>query len=375
MDRQAVENRPDLAIFLPSLHVGGTERTMAGLATGIASFGFRVDLVLCSAEGHYLAPLPDSIRIVDLTAARVLSSVLPLASYLRRSRPCAMLSALTHANVIAMLASLTARTDTRFFLSERSNLSQATRDTTSLRERLLPHLCSLLYNRAERVICVSQGVADDLAANHRVRPDKLVTIPNPVDAAGLLHTAATSPAADIDEFKAGRHLIVSVGRLDPAKDHATLIAAVKLAQRSWDLCLAIIGDGALRDDLVREIGRLGMAGSVRLVGFDPAPARWMARCDVYAHSSRREGFPNALVEAMACGAPVVATDCPSGPREILDGGKWGRLVPVGDPVALAAAICATLESGSIDATPQVRRFARDTVISSYIDTLGLAREL
>lgn len=285
-----------------------------------------------------------------------------------------MLSALTHANVIAVLANLAACSRTRLFVSERSHLSQRIRDTTSLRERLLPYVCPLLYSRADGVICVSKGVADDLSTRHKVDPDKLVTIPNGVEVEGLLSAGRAAAADDVEEFKAGRPLAVSVGRLVPEKDHALLISAVMLARESSDLCLAIVGEGPLRDELARTIDRLRLNDCVRLVGFDAAPARWMMRCDVFVHSSRREGFPNALIEAMACGAAVVATDCPSGPREILEDGKWGRLVPVGDASALALAICKTLKSKRKDVTPRVRQYARETVLSSYLNYLGLSRE-
>lgn len=348
-----------IAIFVPTLHGGGAERVMVTLANGFAEMGHRVDLVLTKAEGPYLGEVSDQVRIVDLKRSRVLTSLLPLARYLRRDRPDAMLSALRHANVVAILARILARGRMRLVISERNSL------TVHDEGRFLQAAMRIAYPFSDHVIAVSKGIASQLVLQFGLKEEHVSAIPNPVDMAVISELAHERP----------RHpwlapgsppLILAVGRLSPQKDFHTLLEAFASLRRRLDLRLIILGEGELREDLELKISELDVKGSVQLVGFQPNPYGWMAACQAYVMSSRYEGFPNSLVQAMACGAPVVSTDCPTGPAEILQGGKWGRLVPIGDANALADSLAAALiDSRPPDVRARARDFRSQLIIAEY----------
>ncbi|MBZ9997346.1 glycosyltransferase [Mesorhizobium sp. BH1-1-4] len=361
-----------IAVFIPSLRAGGTERAMLTLAREFDRRGLVTDLVLGRAVGEYLSLVPGSIRIVDLRASRMLFSLPGLIRYLRAERPRVMLSALPHANILGIVASFLSRQGVRTVISERSNLSRTLADTKLIRERFLPLLMRRTYGHADRIIAVSHGVADDLIRSIGLDPNSVDAIHNPLDIESIQAQASAPidhPFADED----GRLLLVAVGRLDFAKDHATLISSFSRVVRTRSVKLAIVGEGPLRKSLQAMIDELDLRSSVALVGFSKNPYPWMRRAALFLHSSRREGFPNTIIEAMACGARVVSTNCESGPAEILEDGKWGRLVAVGDAQAFAAAIMAGLDDIS---PPDVRRRARDfsveKVADAYLLAMGLA---
>jgi glycosyltransferase involved in cell wall biosynthesis len=200
-----------------------------------------------------------------------------------------------------------------------------------------------LYPLAERVIVPSAGAADDMAAYTGLARGHILVVPTPIVPASLF--AGTEPRPDHPWLgDPERPLILSVGELSGRKDFETLIRAFALVRRQRPCRLMILGRGGARDRLLALAQGLGVAGDLELPGFVPQPYAYLAHADLFAFSSRREGLPLALVEALAVGTPVVSTDCPSGPREVLEGGRFGPLVPVGDHQALAEAMAATLDS-------------------------------
>ncbi|MER9001578.1 glycosyltransferase [Mesorhizobium australicum] len=357
-----------IAVFIPSLRAGGTERAMLTLAREFDRRGLVTDLVLGCATGEYLPLVPDSIRIVDLQASRMLFSLFGLIRYVKAEQPRVMLSALPHANILAIVSSFLSRQGVRTVISERSNLSRTLADTKLVRERFLPFLMRMTYGYADRIIAVSHGVADDLIRGIGLDPNSVEAIHNPLDVEHIRAQASAPidhPFADED----GRSLLVAVGRLDFAKDHATLISSFSRVVRKRPVKLAIVGEGPLRASLQTMIDELELRSSVALIGFSKNPYPWMRRAALFLHSSRREGFPNTIIEAMACGARVVSTNCESGPAEILEDGKWGRLVAVGDVQAFAAAILAGLDDAN---PPDVRRRAQDFSVEIVADAYLLA---
>ena len=332
-----------VALFLPSLRGGGAERVMVNLARSFVEQGVRVDLVLARAEGPYLSQVPPDVRIVDLRAPRVLASLPGLVRYLRRERPVAMLSALDHANVVALWARRLAAVQVRMVISVHSTMSIVSSRTPSLRVKLRPILARLFYGWADAVVAVSQGVADDLVPLTGLPTEKVHVIYNPV-VSNEVFVKAEEPLRHPWFFPGEPPVVLSVGRLSEAKDYPTLIRAFALVRQDVQARLMIIGEGEERGKLEKLARELGLQNDVALPGFVANPYKYMKQAAMFVLSSRWEGFANVLVEAMAVGAPVVATDCASGPSEILEGGKWGRLVPVGDVYSLARAILDTLKN-------------------------------
>jgi glycosyltransferase involved in cell wall biosynthesis len=364
-----------LAIFLPSLAGGGAERMMINLATGALAAGVAVDLVCADARGPYLDAVPPGCRLVDFKSARTLWALPKLALWLRRERPTALLAAMDHANLVAIWARALARPrpPVRLAVSVRSQLSVAAAHEASLRGRALPWLARRFYPRADLVIAVSQGVADDLADCLGLPRAGIAVLPNPV-VSDDTDALARAPL-DHPWFAAGAPpVLLAAGRLTAQKDFSTLLRALARLVPERDLRLMILGEGPDRAALTAEIGALGLTPRVALPGFEANPFRYLARARLFVLSSAWEGLPGVLIQAMACGTPVVSTDCPSGPREVLENGRLGPLVPVGDASALADAIARTLDdpppAALLEAGAAQYRLA--PVSRRYLAALGLA---
>jgi len=355
-----------LAVFLPSLRGGGAERAVLTLANGFASRGYTVDLVLVSAEGPYLKEISPSVRVVDLKAVRVSSSLLKLVRYLRREQPIALLSAMSHANVIAVLARLLARVATRIVVSERANFSVARANATSLRRRMMGFFMRFAYPYSAGVVAISSGVADDLANSIGIPRESISVVYNPVLVDSILAHGEIRP--DHPWFRPHESpVIIGVGRLVPQKDFHSLIRAFARLRKTRQARLLILGEGVLRRELEMLSMQLGLQDVVSIPGFLDNPFAYVKNSAVFVLSSAWEGFGNVLVEAMVCGTPVVSTACPSGPGEILENGRWGRLVSVGDVEALAEAMAATLdEREHPDVAARAAEFGIDRAMDGYL---------
>ena len=328
---------PDLAVFLPSLAGGGAEGVAIHIAREFSNRGFSVDLVVGSAEGPRMGDVDPNLRVVDLGCKRFRWVLPSLIRYLRREKPSVMLSFLSQANLVAITARLVSGRPGRLVVSERLHLSAALKTPEVAWFRFLPLFMKWLYPRADGLIAVSHGVAEDLSQRLRLNRDNIAVIHNPVFVSHLRRLANEEVkhpwVAESDAL-----IVMGVGRLLPHKDFGTLIEAVSLMDRNCRL--VILGDGPERDFLESLAERLEV--DLLLPGYVQNPYPWMARANVVAVSSRVEGFPNVLVEALALGTPVVSTDCPSGPSEILDRDRIGRLVPIGNAEAMSIALAETL---------------------------------
>jgi len=358
-----------VAIFTSNMDGGGAERAMAKLAAGIADEGYRVDLVLGRAEGHYLDEVPDDVRIVDLRAPRLLASIPGLVRYLRRERPAALLTSMNYVNVVGIWAKMLARVDTRLVVNEQSALSLEASHSRRRRHRLMPRLIERFYPRADRIVSVAEGTADDLAQTAGLARDRIDVVHNPIVTPEL--EELVSAPVEHPWFGPGEPpVVVSVGRLSVQKDFGTLIRAFERVQRGRRARLMILGEGAERPTLEALVRTMGLDDVVALPGWVSNPYPFMRAAAAYVLSSRWEGLPSVLIEAMYCGAPIVATDCLSGPREILDGGRHGRLVPVGDVEALAEAIDDALGGAIPRPMPESwRPYEQRTVVRRYLDLL------
>ncbi|WP_129792157.1 glycosyltransferase [Sphingosinicella sp. CPCC 101087] len=329
--------RKRILFVINSLAGGGAERVMVTLLRHSEAWRDRYDLSLALLDEETVAyPAPDWVPVHRLDSGGALwTSVRRLRALVRRERPDLVLSFLTRANVAACLA--TAGTDIPFIVSERVNTdAHLSRGPSGVISR---RLVRATYPRAARVLAVSQGVADDLARLFAVPRDRLAVIANPVDG-DALRTRAAEPGTAVPE----RPYVVAMGRLTENKNFPLLIDAFTGA--GVEGRLVILGEGPDREALERRIGELGMTGRILLPGFADNPFPLIAAADCYVLSSNAEGFPNGLVEAMAIGVPVIATDCPSGPAEILaqrptgataglDCAEHGLIVPCEDRIALA----------------------------------------
>jgi glycosyltransferase involved in cell wall biosynthesis len=359
-----------LALFIKSMSGGGAERFIVNLANEWAADGHRVDVVLAHRRGPLLDEIEDRVNVVDLEARRSITSfpalarlprelphllrpsvladlpnvfgaIGPLERYLRHARPHALLSALNFGNIAAAWAHRLAGVPTRLVLSEHNPLSIRIEHAQKARKRELPRMVGHFYPWADAITACSAGVADDLAATACLPRDLITTVYNPVVHSAMLEKAKEEP--DHPWLAPGEPpVILGVGRLRPQKDFATLIRAFAALRRRRTARLLILGVGPEQDRLESLIRELGLEGDAELAGFRPNPLAYMSRAGLVALSSVWEGLPTVLIEALACGCPVVSTDCRSGPSEILDAGRYGRLAPVGDAHALADAMERTL---------------------------------
>ena len=363
---------PRVALFVPSLIGGGAERMMVNLADGFASRGLSVDLVLVKASGPYLAEVPSSVRVVALGSSRVSTSLPALVRYLRRERPAALLSTLNHANVTAVLAGVLAGVKTRIVVRQANTLSQSSGAAKKLVSRAMPLLVRRLYTWADEIVAVSEGVAQDLTRIASLPAARIRVIPNPVVMPNL--DALAREPVDHGWFASGAPpIVLGVGRLTKQKDFATLCRAIAMVRQRRPVRLVILGEGEDRAALDGLVTELGIADSVALPGFVTNPFAYMSKASVFVLSSAWEGLPGALIQAMACGTPVIATDCESGPREILQGGLFGRIVPVGNPQAMADAIDAVLaEARRPESEAAWRPYTQAAAVDQYLDVLGVA---
>lgn len=362
---------PDISLYLPSLRGGGAERSMLTLANAFAEKGLKVDVVLAKAEGPFLDLVAPGVCVVDLDASRVATSLPALIRYLREKRPPAMLSAMHYANVIALCARIVANVPTRLVVSERNTLTPVSHSTALKRMRLMPWLMRLLYPRADAIVAVSAGVAADLSSAIGLPRERISVIYNPVVSRQLL-SRSREPVVNAWVNSEQSPIVLAAGRLSAQKDYPTLINAFARIRRERPVRLVILGEGEERASLERQVQSMGLGAHVLLPGFVDNPFSWMRQAAVFVLSSRWEGLPGVLIQAMACGAPVVSTDCPSGPREILADGEWGRLVPVGDDSALAEAISSTLdERDHPDGASRALAFGIEPAVTAYLQILGI----
>ncbi|MCF7990182.1 MAG: glycosyltransferase [Thiohalocapsa sp.] len=336
-----------IAVFASFSGTGGVERMLVSLMRGFVDRGRRVDLLLAGSSSPHLAALPESVRRIDLGTRHTLAAAPALARYLRRHRPGALLAAKDRAGRAAVIARGLSGTDTRIVLRLGTTLSaaMAQRGAPQRWLRYLP--IRRLYPGIERIIAVSDGVAEDTARIARIPRSRIVVIRNPVITPELLADAALPCPHGWLEGERGKRavpVLVAAGRFQRQKDFPTLLRALARLRASRDCRLLLLGDGGGRERLQALARTLGIADAVNMPGFQPHPAAYLARADLFVLSSAWEGSPNVLTEALALGTPAVSTDCPSGPGEILDGGRFGPLVPVGDAAALAQAMAATLSS-------------------------------
>ena len=358
MDEEALRmvsasKSPRIAILLPDLRSGGAEKLHVDLSKEWEAQGVATTFVLRQKRGQLLEQLPPSSEVVNLNAPRVRNAFFPLVRYLKGSRADALLAAMWPLTVVAPLAAKTAGFSGRTIVSEHSPLSLAYANRGWLHRQAMRYSQRIAYSRADARVAVSQGVARDLAEISGLTLDLFEVIHNPA-AKGVVDPLLCRPEELIGLTGP---LVLSVGTLKRVKRFDLLIDAFAQLPPSLDATLCIVGDGGERSNLERQVRELGISDRVVMPGFVRDPAPWYAHADLFVLCSDYEGFGNVLVEALEHGLPIVSTDCPVGPREILNDGRYGTLVPPDDPEGIANAIV-RVASGNVDHATQRRR-ARD----------------
>jgi len=327
-------------LYLPHLRTGGGEISMLRLAEGLSERGLEVELVVHEAASREL-PLPRGVTLIDLQAQGTAQAVRKLAQRIRKRQPRYVISAFPHTNVATVTAVKMARSGAMSIVTEHAPLTHQIRQQNNWRYRVLPWLVRSAYRRADAVVAVSSGVRDDLKpiVGRKVR---IHTIHNPVLPDNYEQAALKEPQHPW-LMDPQLQVVMSLCRLSDEKDLGTLVKAFERLRDSHPQArLLMVGDGPQREALQAQIDAAGLSGVAALPGRTDEPLSWLSRAAVFVLSSRFEGYGNVLVEALAVGTPVVATDCPVGPREILEGGRFGDLVTVGDAVAMARAISRNL---------------------------------
>ena len=356
-----------VALFLPKLEGGGAERITLNLARGLYERGHTVDLVVAVGGGSYAEHVPEGVRLVELGARGSLVAVPALVRYLRRHPPNAFLSALNHANIVALWAARLAGYRGAVVVAEHNDPRTGGRST--LNDHLFHRLMHWFYPWADRVIAVSQGVKEGLKETVGLPAESVEVIYNPVITPEVLKALRERPG---HPFFAEPPVVLAIGRLTRQKNFANLLRAFAALRQDADARLIILGEGELRQDLERQVASLGLTEVVSMPGFVDNPYAYLSEADLFVLSSDWEGLPTVLIEALAAGTPIVATDCRSGPREILQGGRYGTLVPLNDSAALGDAMRLALSKGrcAVDDAVVVP-YSLERVTLAYETVLGL----
>jgi glycosyltransferase involved in cell wall biosynthesis len=364
-----------IVLIFEGLGSGGVQRSMLKTAAALSERGYAIDLCVGDARGEFAGEVPDGTRVVELEVAplwRVRAQILAadpgnfsrlipkkvpgrmrclpsLAQHFRIAKPDAIFAACTRYNLMAVWARRLAGLASPVIVSQRDQASNPTLGAEFIRENYSAKLIRRVYLQADTIVAVSDGIADDLAKASGIPRDRITTVYNPVIGPDV-HAKARQPL-DHPWFAAGEPpVVLGVGRLRPQKDFPTLVRAFAKVRSRRPSRLVILGaapDDCVGDNYLQKLkglpGELGVADDVRFEGFTANPFAYMARSSVFVLSSEHEGLPGVLIQAMACGCPVVSTDCVSGPREILDHGRLGPLVEVGDDDGMATAIESALD--------------------------------
>lgn len=365
----SMTNRPKLSFIVPTLAGGGAERSMVNLANELSAMDYPIDFLVLKSGGAYDGTLRSEINLISLHVDRAMRAPGPIRAYLRREKPHAIFSAMEHVNVAVYRGWIRGGVSTKYVPTIRNHISVEAAKA-GLLKRIELKWASIAYRRADAVVAVSQGVAQDAEQTLNLPKGLVKAIYNPV-----INTQLKQQSQEVPEHAwltdQGPPVILGVGRLNYQKDWPTLMQACEEVRQSRQVRLLILGEGELRGELESRVKEMGAQDWISLPGFSPNPFAAMAQCSLFVLSSKFEGLPGVLIQAMACGAHVVSTDCPSGPDEILQSGKYGQLVPVGDSHALASAILESLDKPISIPEEALAPFESKFSANQYLELVGL----
>lgn len=360
-----------IVFYLRNLRTGGIQRVVLTLANGLADRGCAVDIILANGGGALMEEVGTAVRVHALDSNRVLTSLPAFIRHVRRFQPHAVVSAPDSINLVLPWLRRFGLLKARTILTVHNNMSKYAEDEGVWYHRMLPHLIRHSYPHADQIVTVSKGIADDLFRLSDELRAKTAVIHNPVVDSSIPVKARESidhPWLRVEDHR----VILGIGRFMPQKDFPLLLRAfARVKRQANDTKLILLGDGPDRRELRSLAKDLNIEGGVDMPGFVSNPYAYLSRASLFVLSSIHEGLPTVLVEALACGCPVVSTNCPSGPDEILEGGTWGPLVPVGDVSALAQAMITTLESppDAAQLKQRAESFSVDAAVDRYYKAL------
>ncbi|OGZ62602.1 MAG: hypothetical protein A2639_02565 [Candidatus Staskawiczbacteria bacterium RIFCSPHIGHO2_01_FULL_34_27] len=365
-----------VAYFYTIFRNAAMARWVRNITDNIDQSKYAVSFVGLNIEESFTREIPKDICVVNLGNSYIPTSLFKLIIYLRKERPDIFVAAFPHINVLAMMAKVLSGVKVKVILTDHNHFFGLVRNARSLYRRffgvfILPHLMRIFYPLSDVVICASQGVAESILEVVKI-PEKVKVIYYPV-ATDRIQEWAQEPVGHPWFLNSEIPVVLAAGRLLNQKDFPTLLRAFAMVVKTMSARLAILGEGKDRGKLEKLAEELGISDKVVFLGFQINPFKYMKRATVFVLSSLHEGFGNVLVEAMACGTPVISTDCKSGPSEIIDNGKSGILVPVGDYQSLSKAIIRVLSDASsrqhfsLEGVKRARYFSVEKNIKGYED--------
>lgn len=347
MNKVIDQSKKHISFLLNNFEEGGVERIFINLATELSTRGYTVSFICFKKNGGFLDQVPSNIQIIELNVKRAISSIPKLIYTLNKEKVDVLISAKHYINIVAALANKLSFHNTKLILSGHGMYHRKKIDP-------LPTLMKMFYPTADAIIAVSKGVAEDISKITNIPMSMIDVIYNPVITNHFIEKASNT-----SDLKVGskEKLIVTVGRLSEEKDYKTLIMAFKTVVEKVPSKLIIVGEGPQRRELEKLITELNLQKHVELPGFKENPYDYMKKCDLFVLSSKTEGLPTVLIEALFFRKKIISTDCPSGPREILEGGKLGTLTPVGDYKFLSNAMLEALTNTTSDIKSDLREKA------------------
>jgi glycosyltransferase involved in cell wall biosynthesis len=350
--------KPIISIFLPTLLIGGAEKSLVELANGLAGLGWRIQLLVMAKEGPLIDELNENVDLIDLKCLSYRHAVFVLARYYKKHRPMVILTSVYATGLAAVAAKILSGYKPKVVIGAHNSLRAKFERPDNIKDKyFLKPLCKLLFPWADGFIAVSKNLALELETLIRLPKHRIRTIYNPVVFRKLAARASEQVAHPWLAVSTQRDFktLISVGRLVEQKGFDVLLDALFIVRKYCDCRLIIVGGGPLRTDLEAIVSRLRLEENVDFVGWQENPYKFVSRSDLFVLSSRWEGLGNVLIEALACGCPVVATDCQYGPKEILEGGRYGDLVEVNNASDLASKILSTLQTSFPPAESDVRK--------------------
>ena len=330
-----------IALFVSSFEAGGVQRVMINLANELTIQGYFVDMVAVTNKGPLVKTIETGVSIKNLNSTRVLFAIKKLIGYFKSEQPNVFISGQTHLNAVSVIAHKIAGSNSKLIVVEHNHMSSVSKRGKSWVDKLRPFWAKMFYRFASQVVTVSEDVANDLSVLTGIDRGKIKVVYNPVLESRIFEQQH-SPVSHPWFLDSAIPIALGVGRLSAQKDFSSLIRAIAKVNETRPVRLVILGEGEEREKLDALVLELALDQLVSIPGYVENPFAYMQKADLFVLSSAWEGLPSVLIEAMACGTSVLSTDCPAGPREILEDGKYGNLVPVGDVDALAAGILMSL---------------------------------